>query len=281
MSTISLAHGFSRHAKIVSLSDLAFRIWVAAIERADEQLTDGLLRAVDLALLPRMPTNKRARDAVVNELVAAKLWAVVAEGWQIHDFLEWQDSSAIARKKRDEARERMRRLRLAGSQIVRANVTRTEHEQFDEQTANVPSTFAERSQNVHAAALAPALSLISSGSLSSPDSSALSASSEGPDPLGAHESAPKKVVAKKWKVVPAEWQPNDEHRQIAATRGVDFELELAKFRDHQFRDPKTNADATFRNWLRGARPTLKPGFVRRGGPPQPDHGLTGWEGQDQ
>lgn len=42
---------------------------------------------------------------------------------------------------------------------------------------------------------------------------------------------------------------------MATALGVDLELEMAKFRDHQFRDPRTDPDATFRNWLRNARPT--------------------------
>jgi hypothetical protein len=279
MSSISLAHGFSRHTKIASLSDLAFRIWVAGIERADEQLTDGLLKKADLDLLPKMPTTKRARDAVVAELVAAKLWIVVEEGasWQIHDFLEWQDSSAVARRKREEARERMRRLRLNGSQIVRENKNEMFEERSREQNDEAEEMFArtngERSRNVLAAARAPALSLISSGSLSSPDLPALSASSEGPDPLGARGGKPRKTAPAKWRVVPSDWQPTDEHREIAAARGVDFDLELAKFRDHEFAQPKSNASAAFRNWLRGARSTLRPGMVRGAvAPRQPDSG---------
>jgi len=277
MSSISLAHGFSRHTKIVGLSDLSFRIWVAGIERADEQLTDGLLRSVDLDLLPKMPTTKRAREAVIAELVAAKLWVVVENGWQIHDFLEWQDSSSEARRRRDAARERMRRSRLSGSHIVRANETRTESEQFteqfDEQTENVRGTFADCSENVLGGAPTHALSLISSGSDLSPDSSALSASSEGPDPLGARVAKPKKSGSKRWRTVPADWQPTDEHREIAAARGVDFELELAKFRDYEFNVPKSNATATFRNWLRSARPTVTPYAAHRvPAPRQPDSG---------
>ncbi len=278
MSSISLAHGFSRHTKIVGLSDLAFRIWVSGIERAHEQLTDGLLRNLDLDLLPRMPTAKRARAAVITELVEAKLWAKVSDdAWQIHDFLEWQDSSAVARRKREEAKERMRRLRLNGSQIVRANTTGMFDERSREQNEQQEEMFArtngERSRNVLALPPAPALSLISgSGSFSSPDLPALSASSDGSEPSPARGKSRKSGPAK-WRIVPAEWQPTDDHREIATARGVDFELELAKFRDHEFKDPKSNANATFRNWLRGARPSLRPGTARGvPAPRQPDSG---------
>lgn len=62
-----------------------------------------------------------------------------------------------------------------------------------------------------------------------------------------------------WRRVPAHWAPNDAHRKLATDRGVDFGLELSKFRDHEFKTPKTDPDAAFRNWLRGAHPM-------RGGP---------------
>jgi len=60
--------------------------------------------------------------------------------------------------------------------------------------------------------------------------------------------------SKRWRRVPEGWAPNDAHRAIAASRGVDFDKELAAFRDHEFAAPKLDADAAFRNWLRRATP---------------------------
>lgn len=34
---------------------------------------------------------------------------------------------------------------------------------------------------------------------------------------------------------------------------LDVDLEIEKFRDHEFKDPRSNWDATFRNWIRNAR----------------------------
>lgn len=65
-------------------------------------------------------------------------------------------------------------------------------------------------------------------------------------------------VASRWTRVPGTWQPNDEQRALAAKRGVDFDLELEKFRDYDFSKPKSDPDATFRNWLRTAKPTRAP-----------------------
>lgn len=53
---------------------------------------------------------------------------------------------------------------------------------------------------------------------------------------------------------PADFLPSDEHRRLAAERDVDLDGELAKFRDHEFANPRSDWPATFRNWLRSATP---------------------------
>lgn len=75
---------------------------------------------------------------------------------------------------------------------------------------------------------------------------------------------------RRWTRVPADFQPTAEHRRLAAGSGVDFELELAKFRDHEFARPKREPGPTFSNWLRNARPqggSTGPQRPRHGGPP--------------
>lgn len=57
------------------------------------------------------------------------------------------------------------------------------------------------------------------------------------------------------KRVPPHWEPTDKHRFIARERGVDFDFELAQFRDYEFAKGKSDWDATFRNWLRKAKPS--------------------------
>jgi hypothetical protein len=49
--------------------------------------------------------------------------------------------------------------------------------------------------------------------------------------------------------------PSEEHRAIAASRGVDCEFEFVRYRDWQAATGKTHKDevAGFRNWLRGAK----------------------------
>jgi hypothetical protein len=116
-----------------------------------------------------------------------------------------------------------------------------------------------------AGARAPALSLISSSSsLSGSSSSLLALSGSGSEisDAGARVASPvprakrePKLKALTWRRVPESWQPSPEHRQIARDLRIPFDLELAKFRDHEFTVPKRDPDATFRNWIRNAKPS--------------------------
>lgn len=49
---------------------------------------------------------------------------------------------------------------------------------------------------------------------------------------------------------PPDWQPSEEHQALAIERGASLQSEVEKFRDHTFRDARSDWDATFRNWLR-------------------------------
>ena len=67
------------------------------------------------------------------------------------------------------------------------------------------------------------------------------------------ESVPRKRGAHQ---IPDDWAPTPEHRQLAAARGVDIDLEIAKVRDWSKggNNRRLDWDAVVRNWLRNARP---------------------------
>ncbi len=107
---------------------------------------------------------------------------------------------------------------------------------------------------------------------------------EGTQLLTRTKRAPKSA-APRLRRVPDSWEPSDAHRQLATSRGIDFDVELASFRDYEFATPKTDFDAAFRNWLRRARPmtsrstpagvqsTARTGWTpSRFQPVQPNHG---------
>ena len=57
--------------------------------------------------------------------------------------------------------------------------------------------------------------------------------------------------------LPDEWRPSAAHSDLATERGVDLDEEAAKFRDWCAANGATKKDweATFRNWIRNARPS--------------------------
>lgn len=62
------------------------------------------------------------------------------------------------------------------------------------------------------------------------------------------------VKLKRWHNCPPNYEPDQKMRDFHARHcpTVDFEGELASFKDHDFDKPKINPDRTFRNWLRKA-----------------------------
>ena len=81
---------------------------------------------------------------------------------------------------------------------------------------------------------------------------------------------PKKRKSK----LPAGWEPNDLHRQLAKREGVDCDREAANFRDHAAANGRRQLDwdASFRTWLRkasdyGSKPAGRNGTTGHAGGP--------------
>lgn len=93
---IKLHNGMPEHAKIAGLSDKAFRALVEAWCYCSRTLSDG---AVPEGYLRRLAPPK-----VVNELVTAGLLERTADGVQMHDYLDHQQSredvEALSEKRR-------------------------------------------------------------------------------------------------------------------------------------------------------------------------------------
>ena len=88
-----------RHPKLLRLSDAAFRLWVAGLLYCQEHLTDGLI--------PRFcPCCMRHTRRLVDELTAARLWHESPKGFEVHDYLEWNDSRQVVEGRRRRWREK-------------------------------------------------------------------------------------------------------------------------------------------------------------------------------
>jgi hypothetical protein len=77
-------------------------------------------------------------------------------------------------------------------------------------------------------------------------------------------TAPQRPAPKRASQLPDSWTPSDAHRQQAAERGIDVNLEADKMRDWAISkgEARKDWDATFRNWLRNARPQQVPRGAR-------------------
>lgn len=84
--------------------------------------------------------------------------------------------------------------------------------------------------------------------------------------------APKKPRAESWRRVPEAFQPDDRHREIAASLRLSIAVELENFKDYEFKTPKTDAAAAFRTWLRRSSNFVGSGSQKSSGPKQPNGG---------
>jgi hypothetical protein len=92
---VKLDDRFTDNAKIARLSDKAFRVYVHALCYSAGALTDGLV--------PWSKAKSWASVKTIGEMTAAGLWTEVKLGYQIHDFLEYQQSREQVDAKRMQA----------------------------------------------------------------------------------------------------------------------------------------------------------------------------------
>lgn len=81
---VKLDDRFTDNAKIARLSDKAFRVYVHALCYSAGALTDGLV--------PWSKARTWASVKTIGEMTAAGLWDEVKLGYQIHDYLDYQQS---------------------------------------------------------------------------------------------------------------------------------------------------------------------------------------------
>lgn len=100
--------GFIVHDKVRPLSDGAFRLHVSGIVHSSRFLLDGRLSAETLPDLMR-----RYRSSYLAELVDRGLWVEIMPGalYEIHDYLEWNDSRAKVEARRQRNADRIAKWR--------------------------------------------------------------------------------------------------------------------------------------------------------------------------
>lgn len=113
MSWVRIHDGAMTHPKIIGLTDKAFRLWVWGLSYSQQHLTDGSIPSV--AVPARL---KRASE----DLVLAGLWRHAMGAFQIHDYLDYNDSKMRVRERQDGAKRRLddwRDKRASASEATR------------------------------------------------------------------------------------------------------------------------------------------------------------------
>lgn len=120
--------------KFMTVGAEAKLLYMSSIVHCAKALTDGMVQqrvALSIARLVGISDFATASE----ELVDAELWEITDGGWQIHDYLEYNPSREKVLAERDEARERMSKVR---SRDVRPNIERTEQEPTENLIFPVP-----------------------------------------------------------------------------------------------------------------------------------------------
>ena len=114
MAWVRIDDQFHGHPKVRAAWEAepaAVGLEVVALSHAAAYLTDGY---VDEIFVRSWFRSSGRRRRAVNALVDTGLWIPNGSGWQIHDYLEYNDSRERVLEKRriDAARKRGRELRI-------------------------------------------------------------------------------------------------------------------------------------------------------------------------
>lgn len=105
------------NAKLLALSNAAWRLWGCGLIYSNANLTEGFIPEHAIPTFGVRVKNqadlKRAIDELCASLVPGKksLWTRVTDGYQIHDFLDWNDSREAVLRERSRSKDRVERFR--------------------------------------------------------------------------------------------------------------------------------------------------------------------------
>lgn len=106
MGWVRIDDNFADHPKVIALSDTAFRLFITGLCYSNRQLTDGLI--------PYQIVNAWVGDnpeKPSDELEDQNLWEREDKGFKIRSYEEYQPTKEKVTKKREEARERLKKYR--------------------------------------------------------------------------------------------------------------------------------------------------------------------------
>jgi hypothetical protein len=116
-------------AKLLALSDAAWRMWGCGLIYCQFNLTDGFIPQHAIDTFGVRAKNKRVvAEELCQSLVPGKgpLWHPTEGGYQVHDYLDWNESKETIEKERALSKQRVDRFRKRRGNAVTSRVTNDE-----------------------------------------------------------------------------------------------------------------------------------------------------------
>ncbi|MBN0040198.1 hypothetical protein JN535_08465 [Cellulosimicrobium cellulans] len=211
----------------------AMGLWVLAGAWSASELTDGHV--------PAFMVDEWADEQAARDLVDVGLWDAAADGYQFHDWNDWQPTRADVMSKRKAEREKKAQQRARGT----ANVGRdgdTGRFASPQVTDLSPRVSPGDNPGTPPGSPRPV----------PPESPGVSpASPARPDPTRPQKTSSSVDRAPRDTRLPATWAPTDEHRKRATELGLDLDREAQKFRLHAEENDRhaKSWNAAFTRWL--------------------------------
>lgn len=107
MVWVRLADDFVDHPKVVEAGPLASWLYVCGLSYSNRYATDGFIPSGQVRRL----ADVREPEALTRKLVEVRLWEPVQGGYRIHDYAEYQPSSAEVKRDREATSKRQAEFR--------------------------------------------------------------------------------------------------------------------------------------------------------------------------
>ena len=99
---VRIEEDFYGNRKVLAVSAETVGVFVLSLSWCNHQKTDGFIWRPALPFIKAKPRN-------IRELVKVEMWLPVKDGWEIHDYAEYQRTAAfwedLAAKKADAGRK--------------------------------------------------------------------------------------------------------------------------------------------------------------------------------
>lgn len=247
MSWVKLDDSMTEHPKVLASGALGWALDVAGILYSARARTDGWVPAGKVATLLDLSGMPVSAQDLAEKLVAVGRWHPDPRGgYLIHDFLDYQPSKADA--------EAMSASRRAGG---KAGAERRWSKAAIGQPMGGPMA------TPMGAPMGPPMGTHMGDPMGPHMANAWQNHAPVPDPIKTPSesppcSPPTGRTRATTSVLPNDWRPTSDHTSLAARLGLDCADQAERMRDYARANPKwrkADWDATFRNWLKSARPS--------------------------